>query len=162
MATSACKAIVHPVRERLRGGATLTVVDGVAEAHDEGGRLLLRYDGETLELAAQGDLRLAASGRVTVASGEGIELKSDEVSLTAGRLTTTASVLVQRVERLETVAVRITEHAREAYREISELAQTRAARMRTLVEQSFSIMSGSTDMVSEEETRIDGDKILLG
>lgn len=150
------------VRQELRGGATLTVVDGVAEAHDDSGKLLLRYDGETLELATQGDIRLSAQGRVVVESGESIDLASDTVAVVAGRFSTTASVLVQRVERLETYAVRISEHAREAYREISELAQTRATRMRTLVEQSFSVMSGSTDMVSEEETRIDGDKILLG
>ena len=75
---------------------------------------------------------------------------------------TTASSLVQNVERFELTATRLVERTRDAFRDATELAQTRAGRARTLVKGAFALYSRRTALASTEDTSIDGSKVLLG
>jgi hypothetical protein len=66
------------------------------------------------------------------------------------------------VGKIETVAVRIMERAKNVYRQVEELQQTRANRVRTLVEGTYQLNSETTTIKSEKNVNIDGEKIHLG
>ena len=127
-----------------RARASATVVGETIEVRDGAGALIVRYDaerGETVIAAAKGDLVLAAdTGRVVI---RGLE----------------ASI---EVSKLEVRAARIVERAAEVYRDVDTLLQTRAGRVRTLVRGAMELLSGSTRIASEDDTSIDGKRVLLG
>jgi hypothetical protein len=66
------------------------------------------------------------------------------------------------VGKLETVAIRIMERAKNVYRQVEELQQTRANRVRTLVEGSYQLNSETTTIKSTQNVNIDGERIHLG
>lgn len=127
-----------------RSRATATVVGETIELRDGGGALIVRYDaerGETVLAAARGDLVLSSeTGRVVIRGAE-------------------ASI---EVGKLEISAGRIVERAFEVYRDVDTLLHTRAGRLRTLVRGAMDLLSGSTSIASEEDTAIDGKRVLLG
>ena len=59
-------------------------------------------------------------------------------------------------------AHRLIERARDAFRDVSELSQSRLGRVRTIVREGYSLTSQRTTMVSKDDTSIDGKRILLG
>jgi hypothetical protein len=101
------------------------------------------------------------SERIDVKSQVG-RLVADQASILAHRITTTATVVTQNVERLELTATQIVERARDTFRDVQDLAQTRAGRVRTLVQDLYSLYSKRTALQSTEETSVDGSKVLLG
>jgi hypothetical protein len=151
------------------------------------GRVTVRA-GRDIALSAAGELSQRAGQSVVLAVGAGdaapqlrvgaatteleaerLEVKVDSAHVAAGqatvlaqRIATTATALVQNVERLELTATRLIEKTRDAFRDTSDLAQTRAGRVRTVVSDVFALFSRRTTMASDEETSIDGSKILLG
>lgn len=176
---------------RLDDGARLRTDGDTAEIMDAEGRLLVRYRDGALEIAAPDRLTLAAKHihiegdeSVTVGGagarlrldedGAAIEatdarvradrasLTSDRATVIAGRIESTASVVTQRVERLEIEATKIVERARDTFREARELLESRAGRVRTIVQGGFHLIADRTTMRSTEETSIDGKRILLG
>ena len=64
--------------------------------------------------------------------------------------------------RWELHATRLAERALDKLVDIENTLQTRAGRVRTLVSHTWELVSQRTRMVSEENTSIDGKKILLG
>ena len=165
----------------LADGASVRVLGGaVAEVRDAGGRLLVRYvDGRAEIAAPSGDLVFSApSGRVVIQAGTDVvidapqdlkqsagrkaTLEAPQIGVTAERILTTAKVLSQSAERLEVSATRLFEKTRETYREAKGLVQTRAGRVRAVIEDAFSVTSNRTTLTSKEETSIDGKKVLLG
>lgn len=209
-------------RARVQPEPVLVLPDG-AVARREGdalilsdreGRLLVRYENGSAEIAApSGDLTLAAPrGRVVLRSGldvemeaardvrshagrklvldagtqkgaprvelgpEGATVKARDVGVEAqnsrlvtGRATvlahqigTTAHQVALHVERYELTATRIVEKTRDVFRDASDLAQTRVGRLRTLVSGMFSVSARRSSITSQDETKIDGKKVLLG
>jgi hypothetical protein len=150
----------------LADGATVHILGGAAaEIRDREGRLLIRYEGGHAEIAApSGDLRLIApQGRVLIQAGTDIQLDAPgEVMVTAERFFTKVRTLTQHADRLEISAGRIFEKAREAYHDVEELLQTRAGRVRALVEDAYHLQARRTSIASKEDTSIDGKKVLLG
>lgn len=163
----------------LPDGSSASVVGDALEVRDPIGRVLVRYANGSAEIAVpQGDLVLSAPrGRVVLRSGEEVaveaprvSVETDEanaivrgpVSLLAQRIATSAEVLSQSAERFEVTATRLVEKTREAFRDTAELAQTRVGRARTIVGDVYALFSRRTTMVSNEDTSIDGSKILLG
>lgn len=139
------------------GGARAIVDGDTIAVHDAEGAIVATYDGAARELriAAPRDLRLAApEGRVIV-EGRGIDLKSDEVSVAASA----ASVAVGQWElRAERVIERVTD----VFRDVDGLFETRARRLRTVVATTLEILGKRTTITSEKDTRIDGERVLLG
>ena len=90
------------------------------------------------------------------------EFVSQEVRMAAQRIHTSAEELLQTVGLYELKAVRIVEKARDAFRDITDLAQDRVGRLRSLVKDVYSMSSRRTLMKSKDDTSIDGKKILLG
>jgi hypothetical protein len=165
------------------GARVFTDHEGV-EVRDPDGRLLVRYRDGVLEIEAVGDLALSAKGKLHLSAGEGVHvdagpelnLRADRlhaeakatklvagvVSLFARDVSTTATRAVQRVERWELTAHRIVEQAHDAFRDVENLAQQHVGRLRTIVDDVYSVTSRRTDMVSEDDTSIDGKHVLLG
>ena len=133
----------------------LTVVrtPGGASAEADGERLVLRdtrgaivvvYDAErgTAEIAAPaGDLVLSApKGKIA--------LRALEVECEAGRI--------------ELRADRIFERARDLYRDVEGLIQTRAERVRTLATGAYQLFARRVNVLAEEDAAVDGKRVLLG
>ncbi|NOZ51721.1 MAG: DUF3540 domain-containing protein [Gammaproteobacteria bacterium] len=65
-------------------------------------------------------------------------------------------------QKLENIVERLFERARNVYRHTEELHQTKAGRMRTLVDGDYHLKSEAIDVRAEETVKIDGKKIHLG
>jgi hypothetical protein len=124
-----------------------------ASAEVEGERLIVRdargavvvvYDAErgTAEIVApSGDLVLSApQGKIA--------LKANEVECTAGRI--------------ELRADRIIERARDVYREVEDLLQTRVGRARTIARAAYHLFANRVTVAAEEDAALDGKRVLLG
>ena len=60
------------------------------------------------------------------------------------------------------MAIRIMERAKNVYRHVDELQQTRAQRVRTLVEGAYQLNSETSYIKSRKNVNIDGERIHLG
>jgi hypothetical protein len=169
------------------GAASIAAPDGDLSIEAPRGRVIVRA-GQGIALQAEGDIEQVARGSVALRAGgeEGasalemgsaeariettrLSVKAEDTSVTtqqatviARRIATTATALTQTVERYELNATRLIERARDTFREASELAQTSAGRVRMLVKDTYFMRSRRTSMTSAEDTSIDGSKILLG
>jgi hypothetical protein len=111
--------------------------------------------------------RLDAKG-ATVA-GASVEVRSRRARLTAGvvetiarEMRTNASLIETTATALETTAERIVTKAQSVAEDVSELLETRAGRVRSIVRGVFSLRSKTTTMKSKDDTAIDGRHVLLG
>lgn len=162
------------------GRVLVRFADGAAEIVASAGDLRLAApNGRVLVESSQevsftvGAGRAAPQLRIGTAAveveTERIDVKSqvgrfvtDQASVLAHRLTTTATSVSYGVERFELAATQIVERARDTFRDATELAQTRAGRVRTIVSDLYSLYSKRTALQSTEETSVDGSKVLLG
>ena len=71
-------------------------------------------------------------------------------------------MLAHNVGRYELTASTLVEQAREAVRGVEGLLEQRIGRARVFVKETFSMTSRRTQLDSEEDTTIDGKKILIG
>lgn len=151
------------------------------------GRVVLR-SGLDVAIDAARDVIHHAGRRVDIAAGEvgadpqvrvepgRAEVKADQLSLQsktarfvvgqasvfARVIATTAERVATSADRYELTATRLVEKTRDTFRDVADLAQSRIGRARTIVSDVYSLSSGRSVMVSKEETRIDGSKVLLG
>jgi len=153
------------------GSAEIAAPAGDLTLSAPAGKVVLR-GGSEVEIAAGPEVETPqirvgpvetrlASARLEV-KAEDSRLVTTQATVLAGRIATTASTLVQSVERFELTATRLIEKTRDAFRDAEGLAQTRVGRARTIVKDAFSLHSRRTSLASTEDTSIDGDKILLG
>lgn len=100
-------------------------------------------------LRGAGDLKLEApDGFIDVVAGRGVRIVAPEVSLRAGRL--------------EIVAQRILEKARDAYLWIAELFQLKSRRMRASAESTLDMRAETAYVRAKRDMNIDGRSINLG
>jgi len=134
----------------LRGEETfVTGVLGEARRRSAGAAL-----GLTVTHADDGTVTLGAAGDLVVAPGGSLIVRAD--------VDIVASAISVRAGRVETEATRIVERAQDTYRYVEGLAELQAGRARTLVEDTCRIVAGQTTIVSEEDTIVDGTRVLLG
>lgn len=148
------------------GRARAEAEGGAIVVRDEEGRAVLRYDPETggLELSAtEGDLKLTArTGRVIVESGKELLLRAEVIESDAREVRTRAEYVGFSTARWDLRAGKITERARNVFRDVSGLLQTRAKRASLIAESTLSLFSRRTSVRSKEDTSIDGKRVLLG
>tara|TARA_R110000850_G_scaffold165954_3_gene291074 strand:- start:38 stop:937 length:900 start_codon:yes stop_codon:yes gene_type:complete len=101
----------------------------------------------------------SAKVRVTAQLGE-FQLKETRVVGTKFRGTIEDSQLI--VDRLSTVANTVTEKAKNVYRSVEQLTQLKTGRMRTLVASTFHLKAKKTMLKSQEDFKVNADKIHLG
>jgi hypothetical protein len=146
MGSAAKKArpLESPSRIRTPGGASAEADGERLVVRDPRGAIVVVYDAEkgTAEIAApEGDLVLRAPrGKIS--------LQAAEVECEAGRI--------------ELRAERIFERARDFYRDVEGLLQTRAERVRTLAHGTYQLFAKRVNVAAEEDAAVDGKRVLLG
>ena len=89
-------------------------------------------------------------------------LATSRATVLARSIAVTAETLAQTVVKYELTAERLVEKTKDSFRDASDLAQTRAGRLRTIVKDVLSMHARRSVLVSTDETSIDGKKVLLG
>ena len=171
---------------RVEGPAPSSV-EGPVVIRDRAGRAVLEHDperGKTVLHAPEGDLELRADhGSVTVVARDDVKLhgkrRLDLSGATLGASAARVEALVGDVRVvgkslrtafetarhatgiLEVQARRIVERAKATYRDAEDLAQTRAGRVRTVVETTFHVLAGTAIVKAEEDVKLKGKKIHL-
>jgi len=130
----------------------------VLSVHDARGKLLFEWREEsrtTVISVPEGDLELRAEqGRVKLMGAEGVEVSGPLFEIRTERLR-------QIVKRLETKADRIVERARRSYREVEELAQTRAGSLRLVAEDTARLLGKRLRFKAREDAKVKAEKIYL-
>ncbi|MDC0741596.1 DUF3540 domain-containing protein [Polyangium mundeleinium] len=147
------------------------------------GRVVMRA-GTDVTIEAARDLTQRAARLVETSSGgttwtvapNGARLRADRAELeaktshfvtgaatvVAQHIVTTAQRIATSVEKYELSATKLVETTRDAFREVADLADTKIGRARTLVRGQFLLRARRTQLVSKDETKVDGKKVLLG
>lgn len=142
------------------GGLLIRYRDGCAEVHAPRGDVTFEAAGDVV-LRAGAELRLEASQRVHVTAPEG-EIALTRVRFVAEQVATAVTAVAHRVEQYELEAGRVVERARDVFRDVQGLVQSRFGRARTVVEESHTLHAKRHVIVSQRETTIDGERILIG
>lgn len=118
-----------------------------------------RSEGESA-IRLDGDRASASARHVSLAS-ERADVKVTDVNVVAKTLRTVAHRVRERAEHVERTAGRVVEHAREVFREVEELSQTKAGRLRLVADTALSLLGKSTTVKAREDVKIKGEKIHL-
>ncbi len=160
------------VTATLSHGATPGARVEVLRVTDAQGRLLFEHNaatGTTVIVAPEGDLELRApAGKVRISAAEGLELEAGAVRARVGDVTVEGRSLTATFDRvrqvvgvLETRAERVLERAKNVFREVEELSQTRAGRLRLVAEKAVHVMGQRALIKAKEDVKVKGDKVYL-
>jgi hypothetical protein len=136
--------------------------------HVPTGDLVLKTDEGNIELDSAESITLRGQRGVDVetealrAHASRADVDVEETNLRAHVIQSTVHRLLQRVDVLETTAGRVVERARETYREVEELAQLRAGRIRQVADKTFHVFGARTLLKARKDVKIKGDTIHLG
>lgn len=89
------------------------------------------------------------------------ELLANHASLTARVSDTVVDLLRTRAGVVDTQARRVLERAREVFRDVEELAQTRAGRVRMVAESTFRVLGDRAFFKSRRDMKLKGKRIYL-
>jgi len=129
-----------------------------------------RIHARAVQLRADEDLSLSAGRCVQIEAAEGVELRAGASALAveprriaqrAASVKTEAGRLVTRAAEIETHTRRLFERARESFREIEELAQTKAGRLRLVAEDAVRLLGRQTFIKAREDMKLRGQRIYL-
>jgi hypothetical protein len=149
-----------------------------------GRRLTLRMNGDVLELSADcgiaiksaAALHLSGAGGVRISCGESfVDLTPGAVSISSDRMTArarlaecqgreirlNAELLRISCAKLERIASRVLEYARESYHRVDNLLHIRAGRIRSESLSNHSLHGATVRVDAKEDVRIMGEKIHL-
>jgi hypothetical protein len=133
--------------------------------------------GKTILTVPEGDLDLRSEkGSICLEAAKNIKLNSPQFTLetTKGEfniadasyqgLRLGASIAQSKVfiGKLNTTVGRLIEKAKNVYRQVDNLNQLKAGRMRTLIKGSYHLKGESINQKADKDVRIDGNKINLG
>ncbi len=151
-----------PLQLRTPAGIVAAIEPGpegeVLSIRDVRGRLLVevRGDGAVVLNVPEGDLELRAErGRVRIEGAEGVHVAGPRVTLETPHLRQVVGVL-------ETHAKRIVEKARDTYRDVEGISQTRAGQVRIVAKKTFRAIAERLRMRASKDAKVQGEKIYLG
>ena len=150
----------------LRAGGDIALEAG-GEVRIEGERALvageaavsLRSEGSELTLDED---RTRLTTTILETRAERADVQVEEANLVAGTLRTVVHRLRERADVVERTAGRVVERAREVYREVEELSQTKAGRLRFVARTALTLLGEQTQVQAREDVKIKGEKIYLG
>jgi len=147
-------------RVETKSGASAEVNGELVVLRDRRGAVVVVFDaekGSAEVFAPSGDLTLAApAGKVVLRAGTAVEVHAGE------RTEIRSSEVVVAAGKLELRAQRILERAEEVYRDVEGLLQVKVGRLRSMITDTFHLRAKRTRIVSEEDTSVDGKRVLLG
>jgi hypothetical protein len=183
---SPAAATVVEASDGSRAALEATASGEAIRVRDGRGRLLFEHlaaEGRSVVHVPEGDLDLVVPGSVRISAGAELSLSSaqqasvtapriavkadhadvrvDEARVSARALETAVGHVLQVVETLEVRAGRVIERARETYREVEGLAQTRAGRLRLVAEETLHLLGRRAQMKAQEDLKLKGEKIYL-
>ncbi|MCA9604689.1 MAG: DUF3540 domain-containing protein [Myxococcales bacterium] len=133
-----------------------------------GSHQAVRIEGEQGIFMRSGDTeavldqeRFVVRGREAVIEAERIGWKAKALSVASELVETEARRLVQRAGHVETHARRLVERTRESFREVEDLAQTKAGRLRLVAEDTLRAMGRRTLLKAREDMKLRGERIYL-
>ena len=165
-----------PERLETAAGARAEVVDTAKDSSirvfSTRGELLFDYDpladrarvcsaAKDLEFEARGSISFKSGGTVEITARRG-RVAIDDMQYAGKRLVAVLERSKLLVGRLETVARTVVTRARDVYRKVTGLTQTRTGRMRTLVDSTYHLKADKVRLKSKKDFKVDGERILLG
>ncbi|WP_319762556.1 DUF3540 domain-containing protein [Maridesulfovibrio sp.] len=128
----------------------------------------LEVDGDVALRSKNGSLSIVADNELNCISDKAA-LHSNEVEISAGRVSLTSRLFSSNVERVKKVAGTVDEVSREFtrravnyFRFTREHEDCQAESRRQLVDETLTVQSKNTMIVSEEHVKIDGELIHMG
>ncbi|MFK7991487.1 MAG: DUF3540 domain-containing protein [Sandaracinaceae bacterium] len=153
-ASGAIDLVGEEVRVRGRRSVELTSEEAVHVATESrGGRTLSRFS-----LLRRAAVLASPLLDATVAKAR-VEL--DEGALTARTTVATVQHALRAIDVLETEAGQILERAKESYRDVEGLSQSKAGRMRLVAEKTLHALGQRTLIKAYEDMKLRGEKIYL-
>jgi hypothetical protein len=169
--------------EHRDGRSRICAPRGTLELRAEAGDLELRAAKRVRLEADEGvELRSARGVRLDVDSSHlsltrrGLQVVVDELRAKLGRaetavrgdanleaevVTVAAEVVRTKAQQVQLDADQLVERARESFRDIKELAQTRAGRMRMVAEETFRVLAERTLLKARQDVKLKGKTIYL-
>ena len=141
-----------PIAERAiqtSSGATATVAGDTISLRGADGALVATYD------AATGALTLESSGEIQISAAKRVRIDTDVLSVNA-------RVAEWAVGHWELNTERIVERTKDTFRTAERMLESRAGRARFIVDKLLELSGRRTAISSEEDTHIDGKRVLLG
>lgn len=131
---------------------------------DTQGQLVCEFDSVAgrLVVHARGELEVKTPEAALSFKADRIGFEAEEVTLRSSSFSAECERASWKAERWELRAMRIAERALDKLLDVEASVQVRAGRVRSLVGETWELLSRRTRMVSKENTSIDGEKILLG
>jgi len=124
------------------------------------GDLRLRTESGSIEFESRNDIRFKAGKDFDVRAERG-RVEVDDASFRAASLKTAIERVKQVVGVAELTATRIVQRAKNVYRDVAELDQTRAGRLRLIAKESARLVGRRTLLKAEQDVSIKGEKIYL-
>ena len=156
----------------LAAPAGRVVLKSALDVEVQAGRDIVQQAARRLSITtgdAEGAPQVTIEPGQTEVHAKNLEVKAHTSRVVTGKATvlaheivTTAKRVAHNVERYEVTATRIVETAKDAFFDVADLVQSRFGRARTLVKGAYSLHAKRTIVVSTEETKVDGKKVLLG
>lgn len=167
------RAVLHVAEGDLeldvpRGALRMKARDGVSlesagEVALRGGRIELeasRGEGPSARVAMQPG-ELSVVGAVLTAAADRAELLAGKVGVKARELESHVDRARSVVQVLDVRAGRIVERAKDVYREVSGLSQTRAGRLRLVAQKAASLVGENTLVKARDRVKVKGERIHL-
>jgi hypothetical protein len=157
---------------RLAAPSGRVVIESALDVSVEAGRDVVHRAGRRFDVCAaapadEPQLRVDHAGAEVRADRLDVQARSvravlGQAALVARAIATTADRVAVTAGDYERMAGRVVERARDSFREVADLCEERAGRVRALVRGVYALSSRRTAMTSTEDTSIDGSRILLG
>lgn len=166
--SGARRSVVHLDEDldvRAAGDLSLSA-GGLVSIRGEAGASL-RSPG-AVELASEGSAvrldreRASVDATLLDARADRADLKAKDANLVIGTLRSVVHRLREKADVVERSAGRIVERAREVYREVEDLSQTKAGRLKLVADTALTLLGSSTEVKAREDVKVKGEKIYLG
>ncbi len=151
--------VLAVLRRETAEAPTQLLLDGPAS---------LRVRGGSLAVAAEGDLSLAAARTIGCVAA-GVSVRADRGSIRVTRMSVAGRFLKSTVQRVRSVALdvdavcrRLTQRLGDSFRYVADHDETQAKSQRVLVEDTATLHSKNTMIVSEEHVVVNAEQIHLG
>lgn len=143
----------------LSAGGAVRIEGGERAALSSRGAVELSSRGSAVRLDGE---RAGVSGELFELRAQRADVTTKEANLVVGTLRSVAHRVREKAEVVERTAGRVVERAREVYREVEGLEQTKAGRLRLVASAALTLLGQQALLKAREDVKLKGEKIYLG